>query len=452
MSDNAKLLIPLLIMLAAGISLIILHFKPIKKEKANKIIGLLVICVMTASYLAAFIPTLITALTPFKLDTAPTIFARGDDYCIMWATSRPGSAKVEVVKEDGTVLTFSDAVDGVGRFDSRIHRVEIDKEILEQNGVKYRVSSRKAVNTTAYAYKLGKEVSSGYYAPKLSPPSDTAVSFFAFSDVQGADRFARKAVDKVSAEANYDFVLLLGDYSDDYNDEQDFIGPLLDLSARASGSVLPCVYVTGNHELKGTMAKEVNRLFPTPSPDNKRYFTYSYGPLFMTTLDFGDDHSDDMPRYNGVSECDAYKDEEFEWLTSTVTEEKKYEDFRYNIAVAHIPLLTTTKGTPVFTEERHCGECGKAHGYKLADFRRVLTEMNIDIMISAHSHAPKVVEHPDCVFKNIHTGSKISKGYVIKGYNCNVIRFEGDKCVNTLYNHKGEKAETVINLPARPAA
>lgn len=408
---------------AAFCVLLFLKGKSPHKKKTVVVITAVILIVASAGVMLT--PLVVNNL-PYKFETEPVIFDAGDSYSIMWATNKNASAKVEVKLSNGELMYYTDAADGVGDFMTRIHAVSVPKTVLENENASYRVISRKTVDTSGYGYKLGKELTSAYYTPVLKKEGE-GESILAFSDVQGGEKYAEKALKNV--DRPYNFVLLLGDYSSYYNSVSDFIDPLLKLAAIASKSVLPCVYVTGNHEMKGTLAKEVNRLFKTPSPENRRYYTYTYNDLFMTVLDFGDDHDDDMPRYNGASECDAYKDAEYKWLTEEVIPDKRFEGYKYNIAVAHIPIIYKNN---IFTYESICKECDKPHGYKHREFKAALESMNISLMLSAHTHSPRIVTHTDCAFPNLQTGA-VEKKIGKNGFTCNIIEFRDGDFENYLY-------------------
>lgn len=417
--DAILLLLPLCLLIIAFI--VLLRVVPKKyRNPANvkgiKIVSLIMTLVIVGSSLGIIIPALSPYLVKFDFLTEPVVFDSGDTYSIMYATSKPGSSAVDITNADGSVTRYTDAVDGVGYFSHKIHRVDVPKEALD-NGASYVVSSRKSKNTRYYGYSLGKEIKSASY--KLKAQSDsTDVKFMTISDIQGAIKYAEKAVDNITNK-DYDFILMLGDYCNQYNSEDDFIRPMLGIAARAGGSTIPVVYLTGNHEIKGTLSREINRWFPTPSPENKRYFTYVYKNMHIVALDLGDDHSDDMPRYSGVSEFDAYKDVEYDWLVNEVMENKNYENYKYNIAISHIPLINSND---LYTKDYYCNECNKAHGYKHAEFIQAFEDMGITNIISAHTHSePRIVTHSESTYNNLQTGSKYYKNGRIAGYRNSIV-------------------------------
>jgi len=372
-----------------------------------------------------------TNLPPFEFTSLPVLIENNENYRIIWSTTQFGSAKVVVKQKDGSQKAFSDAVDGVGDFQTRIHRVDVPKALLEAEGASYCVSSLRTVDTSRYGYKMGEEIVSAPHSVKVNRSKDD-IAFLTISDVQGGAKLARTVLDRV--DEPYNFVLLLGDYSNDYNSADDYIEPLLCLAYQASKGAIPCLYVSGNHEIKGTWSRLTNKIFPTPSPDEQRYFTYSFGPLFITALFFGDDHSDDMPRYSGLSEFDAYKDREYTWLVNDVLPKQEWKNFRYNIAVTHIPLIRADND---LTVTHFCNECNKTHGYKLPEFAKVFNEtIKPQVMVSGHTHQAQLVTDPSLSFPNLQTGGHQGR---TKFYYTSLVRFVNDTISYTVYDSTGKK-------------
>lgn len=379
-----------------------------------------------------------TNLPPFEFTSQPVLLENKDCYRVIWSTTQFGSAKVVVKQQDGTQKAFSDATDGVGDFQTRIHRVDVPKTQLEAKGATYCVSSRRTLDTSRYGYQMGEELVSAPHAVAVRRPQDD-VAFLVISDVQGGAKLARKALERV--DEPYNFVLLLGDFSNDYNSADDYIEPLLGLAYQASKGTIPCLYVSGNHEIKGTWSRLTNQIFPTPSPDNQRYFTYRFGPLFITALFLGDDHSDDMPRYSGLSEFDAYKDREFDWLVKTVLPAQAWKQCRYNIAAAHIPLI---RADGELTVNHFCKECSKAHGYKLPEFAAAFNDtLKPQLMVSAHTHQAQLVSDPSLCFPNLQTGGHLGR---TKFYHTSLVRCVNDTISYTVYDSAGTKTPHLIPL------
>lgn len=407
---------------------IIFRKKPIIKKWL--FIGMSAVTLICYSF--TLVPTVVTFVTPYKMTTAPVVFDSGDTYSIMWATTHNASAKVEITSHDGSVVSFSDATDGLGKFNKKIHRVDVDKKYLSDPNSSYRVSSKKTISTKGFGYKMGKEITSANYN-FIAERKGEEINILSFSDIQGGAKYARKALKNITQEI--DFVLLLGDYSDVYNKNSEFITPILEMAAIASKSSKPCLYVTGNHEYRGSRASELSTLFPTPSPQNKRYFTYTYKDLFLTALDFADDHTDSLDIYSGLAEFNDYRDEQYNWLKNEVVPKRESENYRYNLAASHIPIVNNEN---LLTSEIFCKNCDKNHGYKLDDFQSSLEEMRIDMLISAHTHSePRIVTSTKCAFPNMQVGSVArTKAGAPIGYRNSIITLKDGVITYQVYRDK----------------
>ncbi len=398
--------------------------------KYSKVANAVIVSVMIlAMTFFTMYPTLYStfgkSIASFSLKSEPCVFVGDDCYVVIFATSQDGTGEV-LVEKDGQEYRYYDQINGVQRFVGQFHRVEIPKDIL--NGGSYTISSRQTLDTTSYGIPLGKTVTGKTYTfHDYSGTGD--VSFLCVSDVQGPYEKAQQATKEAAKTHSYDFVLMLGDSSSQYNSyEKDFIEPILKVAASASRSEIPCYYVIGNHENKGTYAKYLNDLIPTPSKDNQLYYTFTVGDAFFTALNFGDDHNDEMARYNGINHFNAYKDAEYTWLTEEVMQAKEYESYTYNIVLSHIPVLM---GQELYTYDYVCSECNQKHDYKWREFTQAYLDMGVDYVVSGHTHSePREVSVEGCPFKNLQVGSKYNGG---QSYRNSIVTLRGGQITYEVY-------------------
>ncbi len=365
----------------------------------------------------------------YEFLSEPSVYYSSDgNYRVLFATNAEGTGEVHVTK-DGADYVFYDEINGTQRFDSIFHRVEVPQDILD--GATYRVASRRTLDGKNYGIRLGETILGKTYSFRgYSKEKDVVdengvhvgdVSFICISDIQGPYKAAQEILKKTQAKYDYDFVLMLGDFSNQYNDDiTDFVEPILKVGAIASASEIPCLYVVGNHENKGMKAKFVNELLPTPSPDGELYYTVAIGGAHFTALNFGDDHDDDMPRYNGINRFDAYKDKEYDWLVGTVLHNREYDGYRYNMILSHIPVLmdkiltekqAQTQPPQFFMYDYICDECNEKHDYKWKEFTQAYIDMGVDHVVSGHVHKmPRLCASDDCPFDNLQAGSVYGNG------------------------------------------
>lgn len=101
-------------------------------------------------------------------------------------------------------------------------------------------------------------------------------------------------------------------------------------------SSVPFELVRGNHETRGNMA----RVFPSffPKKDGKIYGSYLLGDVMVVMLDSGEDKLESHWAYAGLTDYDAYRTEQAEWLAQVV-KSKVYKRAKYRIVISHFPLI-----------------------------------------------------------------------------------------------------------------
>lgn len=55
-------------------------------------------------------------------------------------------------------------------------------------------------------------------------------------------------------------------------------------------------------------------------------------------LDTGEDKSDTHPVYAGITDFDAYRTEQAEWLKKLVAS-KEYKKAKYHVVISHFPMI-----------------------------------------------------------------------------------------------------------------
>ena len=258
---------------------------------------------------------------------------------------------------------------------------------------------------------MGKTIESKRYSFKPYQGSGD-VSFITVSDNQGTIEPTVKALKKASKDYDYDFVFMLGDHAELYNDlDKDVVASFLQVAAVASKGERPIYYTLGNHEYRGMLLSDVWDLIPTPSDTGDAYYTFTVGDAFFTVMNFGIDHDDDYQRkYDGIAHCNEYKDKEYAWLENVMAT-KPYEGYKYNIAISHIALMVEKDNNKDSDEfemifEHECTECKKIHSYKYKEFADLLNANGVQYVISGHTHKkPKLLEVEGYEFKTLNTGS-----------------------------------------------
>lgn len=158
----------------------------------------------------------------------------------------------------------------------------------------------------------------------------------------------------------------------------------IDVSVDKFASHIPFEFVRGNHETRGDMA----RVFPSffPKNNDKIYGSYLMGDIMFVMLDSGEDKADKHPVYAGITDYDAYRTEQAEWLKKLVGT-KEYKKAKYRIVLTHFPMVL---------DEKSKNE-GTWTGWQDAidKFLPILNKANVDLVVSGHTHKFNFYDNAD---------------------------------------------------------
>lgn len=308
--------------------------------------------ILTAVVLAAIV--LGYQLRPCVFSYGAVVYAVEDEYQIVFSTSDNAVAWVEI---DGEC--YYDLYAGSMRSADRVHKVTVPQEVLD-SAKSYSIHAKQMIYRGPFGGYTGPEISESY----TFRPVDTAdgLDYFALSDVH-------EAVDAASAAAtgDHDFIVLIGDLVSMVETEKD-AQLANELAHKITGGEYPVVYARGNHEIKGEYAEDLYKYVGTRDQDY--YYTATLGEeVFIVVLDLGEDHEDDWWEYYGTAQFDLYRQEQTEFLQDLVAE-GEYKNYRYRLALCHIPIQHVDCKFETFKE----------------DWTRLLNEMDIDMCLSGHKH------------------------------------------------------------------
>ena len=245
------------------------------KDKLKKGISIvLLIATFTVCALPACKALFSDYLRKYEFLTEPSVFVNSNGYSIIFATSTPGTGVVTIIK-DGVETVYREESNGVEICDSMVHRVDVPKDALDN--AEYYLTSKKTLDSAAHTYTMGKTISTGKYSFKPCPTVGD-VTFLTLSDNQGTPEATQKAVNNAYNTYDYDFVFMLGDHSETYNDmEKDVVNSFLKVSGLASRGEKPVYFTMGNHEYRGVLASWLWGYIPTPSVTGEQYYTFTAG-------------------------------------------------------------------------------------------------------------------------------------------------------------------------------
>ena len=242
--------------------------------------------------------------TPLLL-APPSVFAVEDEYQICVAVSGDCTMMVDVGG-----LCCCDHANGVLRSRRRIHIAHVPAAALDRAGG-YTVRLRPILDRRPYFSETGPEqVTSWSFRPI---PAGKPVRIINLAD-------AHNLVDEPVAAGAYfgdslDLLILNGDIPEHAGALSHLLN-IYSIAGRITGGARPCVFVRGNHDMRGIHAEDLPEYTPTAA--GKSYYTFRTGPVWGIVLDTGEDKSDDHAEYGHTVCCEAFRREEDAFLDAVV--------------------------------------------------------------------------------------------------------------------------------------
>lgn len=177
------------------------------------------------------------------------------------------------------------------------------------------------------------------------------------------------------AEARPAFVALNGDCAGNCASPEALrkalLGPMAELTARG----LPLLFVRGNHEYRGTMARRLREAFAPLEGTGMAYGAFTLGGVRLLVLDAGEDKADSHREYCGLVDCEPYVAEEGAWLRREVAS-RDWAAARRRLALCHIPPTSGDSRADAW----HGPTRLRAH------IAPSLAKGGVDLLIAAHEH------------------------------------------------------------------
>lgn len=298
---------------------------------------------------------------------------------IIWFTNKPCASWVEYgTGESLTSFPKFGSLISVARsgrhglFEANTTRHEVTLSGLAAGKpYRYRVVSKEILQFAPYEVVYGDAVVSDIYPLHLLAPKKSGFRFQVYQDIHGD---AQKLHDlfQLPGWDTSDLFFFNGDTLSSLDSEEAIFGGFLDFAAGRFAHSLPFVYVRGNHDTRGALARRLDEYFP---PRNGRYYySFDHGPVHFTVLDSGEDKPDDSPVYAGLADFDRYRQAQAEWLKEEIKAEA-FTKAAFRVVIVHMPLYGGGKGT-------------LAHGIDQVTklWGPLLNEGGTDLAISGHYH------------------------------------------------------------------
>ncbi len=241
----------------------------------------------------------------------------------------------------------------------------------------YRIVSKKVKRQYPYDIGFGKTLYGEVFSFNTLNQDKNEISFLVINDIHENVNLLTKLVE-AEADKPYDFVVFNGDAFNYLMNEtqlvQSFLKPVSELFA----SEVPFILVRGNHETRGKFARQLPDYIDTPNAEY--YYSFKHGPAEFLILDTGEDKADDHVEYFGLTDFDAYRERETDWLKGIVSE-KDYNTADFRVALSHIPLnefQMEERLDPIAPYQKEWAE--------------LLSNSELDLLLSGHYHINNVYE------------------------------------------------------------
>lgn len=291
------------------------------------------------------------------------VYAVEDDYQIVFSTNANSLAWVEIDGEK-----YYDLYAGSMKSKDLVHKVEVPQKVLD-SAKSYKVCAQKMIYRGPFGGYKGKVISQQYNFRPVD--SSDGLVYYCMTDVHASRRGAVKAASSVE---NMDFLVMLGDNISMVDSEFDAQFANL-LASDVTHGEFPCIYVRGNHEIKGLYAEDLHKY--VGSKNGNFYYWFSLSSenrakeVFGVTLDIGEDHDDDWWEYYETAQFKLYQNEQTELLRK-IAADKPYEDYNYTLVCCHIPIqFINSRGNHVEVKNA---------------WTALLNEIQPDMVVSGHQH------------------------------------------------------------------
>jgi len=261
---------------------------------------------------------------------------------------------------------------------------------------RYRIKAKEVQKFDPYKIVYGQEIETPIFEAKLAKNNQEQIRCLVYNDVHEEKSSYRDLIPHQDISP-YDFFVLNGDSFHYVTNQQDITEKLLK-PIEFFATSKPFIMNRGNHETRGSFARNFKRYFGYP--DNKYYQAFKRGPIFWIMLDSGEDKPDNHEVYAGTVDYDNYRKEQAKWLEK-VLQSKERKSAQHTVVISHIPIFHSDDwhGT---LDNRAC-------------FHPLFQKYKIDAMISGHTHQygyyPADKDHNYPVF--IGGGPKVGKRTII---------------------------------------
>jgi predicted phosphodiesterase len=213
---------------------------------------------------------------------------------------------------------------------------------------------------------------------KTAAPSTRLFSFLVLNDLhENVDIMRAHAMR--AGDAPYELVFFNGDSLSHLEDASQVVDRCLRPAGDLFAGRVPLVVVRGNHETRGRYARELKQFLGLPG--DRYYYAFTHGSVRFLVLDTGEDKEDGHWAYSGLTDFEAYRAAQAEWLRAEV-QSPAFRNAAYRILVAHMPFFGNDRTRVSGVGPTSCRQ----------HFGAILNNAGIDLHIAGHTHRADWVE------------------------------------------------------------
>lgn len=280
--------------------------------------------------------------------------------------NKPCIAWVEIYLEDNSLKEqIYQTEDGMRNANAQLFKFKISHN---NKDFKYKVFAKEVTKFEPYKIEYGKTIQSEFIDSKLPFIKDNIAHLLILNDIHENTASYTTLYNKSSLPRK-DLVFLNGDTFHHVNNETDVTKKLIQPITEVFATKSPFVMVRGNHETRGSFARDFKKYFDYPQ--NKFYQSMQIGPVFIIVLDAGEDKPDEHTVYGGTVNYDAYRLEQKHWLEKRL-QSKERKKAKHCIIINHIPWF--------HSDDWH----GTLHNR--ACFHELTQKHKVDAVLSGHTH------------------------------------------------------------------
>lgn len=296
---------------------------------------------------------------------------------VVWVTRSNSAGWVEYGPGGSTALRALPVRDGLVDANGRVHRVTLTG-LAPDTPYAYRIVTRPIESFGPYKVDYGSIARSETFTFRTLGPSRESYSFLVLNDLHEDMETLRAHMTRAEAAA-YDLVFFNGDSLSHLESEQQVIDRCLRPASEQFASRVPLFFVRGNHETRGAFARELGQYLALPG--GRFYYSFDHGPVHFIVMDTGEDKEDGHWAYSGLTDFDAYRQQQAEWLAQEVAS-PAFQQARFRVLIAHMPFFG--------------GARTRVDGHGPADCRArwgaMLNAAGLDLHLAGHTHRADWVE------------------------------------------------------------